>query len=126
MKLNGLTLDKLRLECLDTKTVKRWGTVQKNRMTINHRIKDIPHFCCLLLYLLLGTLHCLAVSAFNQLSDDKGLKQLNGHILRQTTFVELQLWSNHDNGTARVVNALTKKILTEATCLTLQRICKRL
>ena len=36
VKLNGLTLDKLGLESLNTKTVKRRGTVEEHRVALHH------------------------------------------------------------------------------------------
>ena len=126
VQLNRLTFDELRLERLDTKAVKCRSTVQKHRMSVDHRVENIPHFCCLLFDLLLCALHCLAVSALDQLANDKGLEQLNSHVLWKTAFVELEFWTHNDNRTTRVVDALTEKVLTEATCLTLERISKRL
>ncbi len=126
VQLDGLTLDKLRLEGLDTKAVKSWSTVEEHRMPVDDGIEDVPHFRCLLLYLLLGALHRLAMSALNELADHKWLKEFNGHVLWKSAFVELELRTHNDNRTTRVVDSLTEKVLTEATRFTLERICKRL
>ena len=41
--LDRLTLDQHRLESLDTKTVKRRSTVQKNRMLANDFFENVPN-----------------------------------------------------------------------------------
>ena len=96
MELDCLTLDKLRLECLDTKTVKCRGTVQKHRMTLHHVLEDIPDYRLTAVYDLLGTLDRLHDAALNELADDERLVELGCHKLRQTTLAHLQLRTYND------------------------------
>jgi hypothetical protein len=54
--------------------------------------------------------------------DDKGLEQLERHLLGQAALVQLQLRTNHDDRTAGVVEALAQQVLTETPLLALERI----
>ena len=97
VQLYSLTLDKLRLEGLDTQTVKRRSTVEQNRMTLHHMLKDIPDDGVLAVHNLLGTLHRLHDAALNEFTDDEWLVELSSHQLRQTTLshLELRTYYNH-------------------------------
>lgn len=44
MQVNGLTFDQYRFKCLNTQTVQRRRTVQKNRMLTDNFFKNIPYF----------------------------------------------------------------------------------
>ncbi len=126
VQLNSLAFDQTRLEGLNTKAVECRSTVEEDRMTVDDGIEDVPHFCCLLLYLLLGALDRLAVSTLDQLTNDKGLEQLHSHVLRQAALVQLEFRTNDDHRTTRIVDALTEQVLTEAAGLALERIGERL
>ncbi len=54
------------------------------------------------------------------------LEQLERHFLWKTTLMKLQLRTNNDNRTSRVVNTLSEQVLAEATFLTLKHVRKRL
>ena len=122
VQLNSFTLDELRLEGLDTQTVKCRGTVQQNGVTLHHVLKDIPDDRLTTVHNLLGALHCLHDTALDELTDDERLVELGCHQLWQTAFTHLQLRTYDDNRTSRVVNTLTEQVLTEAALLTLQRV----
>ena len=53
---------------------------------------------------------------------DKGLEQLERHLLGQTALIHLQLRADHDNRTAGIVDTLAQQVLTEAALLTLEHI----
>ena len=122
VELNSLTLDKLRLECLDRQTVKCRGTVKHNRMTLHHVLKDIPDNRLTTVYYLLSALYSLHDTALNELTDDKWLIELGSHKLWQTNLAHIELRTYDDNRTTRVVNTLTEQVLTETSLLTLQRV----
>ncbi len=126
MELDSLTFDKLRLECLDTKSVKRRGTVQEYRMSLHNILKNIPNYRLTTVYNLLCALNSLHYSALNKLTDNKRLVKFCCHKLWQTALTHLQLRTNDNNRTCRIVNTLTEKILTETSSLTLQRVRQRL
>ncbi len=61
----------------------------------------------------------------DELIDDKRLEEFEGHLLRQTTLVELELGTNDNNGTTRVVDTLAEEVLTEPSLLALESIGER-
>ncbi len=126
MQADGLTLDQTRLEGLDTQTVQRRSTVQQYRVPLQDVLKDFVHHRILAIDNLLGGLHRLHNTSFENLADDKRLEQLGSHIFRQTALVEVQVGTDNDNRTARVVNTFTQQVLTETTLLTFQTVGKGL
>ena len=95
-------------------------------MAFHDIFQNIPNDRLTTINYLLGTLHRLYNATFDKFTDDKRLVQLGSHQLRQTAFAHLQLRTNNDNRTGRIVYALTQKVLTEAPLLSFQRIGKRL
>jgi hypothetical protein len=61
----------------------------------------------------------------DELVDDKRFEEFEGHLLRQTTLVELELGTNDDNGTTGVVDTLSEEVLTEPSLLAFEGISKR-
>ena len=122
VELDSLALDKFRLECLDTETVKCRSTVEHNRMTLHYVLEDVPDNRLATVNYLLGALYSLHDAALDELADDERLVKLGCHKLRQTALAHLQLRTNDDNRTCRVVNTLTEEVLTETSLLTLQRV----
>ena len=120
MKLDSLAFDKFRLECLDTKTVKSWCTVEQYRMTLHDIFKDIPYYRFLAVYNLLGALYSLNDTALNELADNKRLVKFCRHVLRQTAFVHLQLRTYNNYRTCGIVYTLTQKVLAETALLTFE------
>ena len=126
MKLDGFSFHKRRFECLDSQPVKRGGTVQHNRMILDDILQDIPDARLKPFHHLLGILDIMAdVSGYKLLHDER-LEQLDCHLLRNTTLIDLHLRSDNNNGTAGIVDTLSEKVLTEASALSLQHIRKRL
>ena len=97
MELNGLTLNHLRLEGLNTETVKCRSTVEENRVTFHHMLQNIPNDRILTIDNLLGRLHGLDDAALDELANDERLVQLGCHKLRQTAFTHIQLRTYDDN-----------------------------
>ena len=120
VQLNSLTFDHLRLESLDTKTVKSRSTVEHNRMTLHHILENIPDYWLTTINNLLGALYSLHNTTFYELADNEWLIKLGSHQLRKTTFTHLQLRTYNDYRSSRIVDTLTQQVLTETTLLTLQ------
>ena len=66
-------------------------------MLTNHFRQDIPNFSCLTLYHFLGSFDGGRQLTIFQLAENKRLKQLQSHLLRQTTLVQFQSRTNHDH-----------------------------
>ena len=120
VELNSLTLDKFRLESLNTKTVKCRGTVEHHGMTLHHILEDIPDNGLATVNNLLRALDGLDDTALDELTYDKRFVELGSHQFRQTALTHLQLRTYNDYRTCRVVNTLTEKVLAESSCLTLE------
>ena len=91
-------------------------------MALHDVLEDIPYDGILAVYDLLSALDRLDDTALDELTDDEGLVELSGHVLRQTALVHLQLRADDDDRTGRVVDTLTEEVLTEAPLLTLEAI----
>src|SRR5690606_21926806 len=126
VNLDGFTFHKLRLEGLNTQTVQRRRTVEQHRTFLDDFLKDFPHFWLFTLDDALGTLHVAGVVVTHQTADHERAVKLQCHGLRQTTLMQLQTRTDHDDRTARVVHTLTEQIATEAPLLTLQHIAQGL
>ena len=122
MKFNRLTFYQNRLKRLDTKTVKSRSTVQHNRMLTNDFFQNIPYGRLQFFYHFLGIFNIVCRSICHQLFHNKRFKQLDSHLLRQTTLVNLQFRSHYDYGTSRIVDTFTKQVLTETSLFTFQHI----
>ena len=126
VQLDGLALDQLRLEGLDTQAVQRGGTVEQHRMFGDDLFENVPHLRALPLDHALGALDVLRVVQVDQALHHERLEQLERHQLGQTTLVQLELRADHDDRTAGVVDALTEQVLAEPALLALEQIRQRL
>src|ERR1051326_565390 len=126
MNTNGLALDQHRLERLDAQSVQRRRAVEQHRVVANDLFENLVHLRRLALDDLLGALHRLRDSLLDELVNDEWLEQLERHQLGQTALVQLELRTDDDDRTARIVHALTEQVLAEATLLALEHIRKRL
>ena len=122
VELDSLTLDHLWLESHHRQTVKRRSTVQEHRVTLHHVLKNIPDHRLTAVHNLLSALDRLHDAALNELADDERLVEFGSHQLRQATLTHLQLRTDDDHRTGRVVDTLTEQVLTEAALLTFQRV----
>ena len=122
MKLDGLALDKHRLECLDTKAVQGWRAVQHHRMLANHLFQNIPDFGMFFFYHTLGHLNGAGHRVEFQLRIDEWLEQLQCHLLWQATLMQLQFRTDNDHRTPRIIDTLAKKVLTETALLAFQHV----
>ena len=126
MKLDGLAFDQYRLERLNAKTMQGRRTVQHHRMFADHLFEDIPHFRPFTLDELLSRLDGGRHAATLELAENKRLEQLQSHLLRQPTLVQLQGRADHDHRTTGVIDALAEQVLAEPTLLALDHVGQRL
>ena len=124
MKLDRLTFYKDRLERLDTQTMQCRCTVKHNRMLFNDVLKDIPYCRLKFLYHLLGIFDIVRCSVSNKLFHNERFEQLDGHLFRKTTLIDLKLRSYNDYRTSGIVNSFTQKVLTETSGFTFQHVGK--
>src|SRR5690606_15220849 len=122
VQLDGLTFHQLGLECLDRQTVQRGGTVQHDRVAFQHIFQDVPHHGFFPVYQLFSGFNGLYNASFYQLADNERFEQLCRHVFGEAAFMQLQLGTYHDHGTAGVVHTLTQQVLTETALLALQHI----
>src|SRR5665647_88293 len=129
--LDGLALDELRLEGLDAEAVQRRRTVEQNRVFGDDLFEDVPHVAIAFVVSAspldhaLGALDVLSVVEVDQPLHHERLEELQGHLLGQTTLVQLQLRTDDDDRTAGVVDALAEEVLAEATLLALEHVGER-
>src|SRR5437870_7965194 len=126
VELDSLALDQHRLEGLDAEAVQRRRAVQEHRVLADHFLEDVPDLGALLLHHLLRALDGGDVPALLELVVDERLEQLEGHDLRQSALVQLQLGAHHDDRSARVVDALAEQVLAETSLLALEHVGERL
>ena len=126
VKLQRFALDELGLESLNAQTVKRWSTVQQHRVSFHDILENVPHHRLFRIHNLLGALHCLNHTSFNHLADDEWLVELGCHVLWHSALVKLQVRSNDDDRTRRVIHTLTQEVLAETSLLSFQAVAQRL
>ena len=113
MQLDRLTFYKDRLKCLNSQPVQRGGTVQHNRVLFDHFLEHIPYLWLQPLNHLLRIFYIVRCPVRYEFFHHERLKQLDCHLFRQTALIDLQLRSNHDNGTSGIVNTLSEQVLAE-------------
>ena len=126
VQLDGLALDELRLEGLDAETVQRGRAVQQNGALADDLLEHVPDLRTRTLDHALGALDVLRVAQVDQALDHERLEQLERHLLGQTALVQLELRSDDDDRTARVVDALAEQVLAEPALLALEHVAQRL
>ena len=126
VKLYCLTFDKYRLKRLDTESVKGWCTVEHYGMFFDDILEHIPNFGTKPLNHLLCVLDIVSRFVRNKLLHNERLEQLYRHLLRETALIYLKFGTYDDNRTARIVNSLSEKVLTETSGLTFEHVGKGL
>ena len=126
VQLKGLAFNQLWFERLDAQTVQGRCTVQQYRVLGDDLFENIPNLRAVTLDHALGALDVLCVVEVNQALHHERLEELQGHLLGQTTLVQLQLRADNDDRTAGVVNALAEQVLAETSLLALEHVGKRL
>ena len=75
-------------------------TVEHYRVLFDDTFQYIPYFRSYLFDHPLGALDVVSITLLHQLFHDERLEQFQGHLLRQSTLIELEFRSYYDNGTA--------------------------
>ncbi len=117
MHLNRFPFDQNRLEGLDTQAVQRWRAIQKHVAIARHVFQNIPYFGTARFNKPSSGTHVMYMAIADKPGHDKRLEQLQSHALGQTALVQFQFRTNHNHRTPRIVSALAKQILAEATLL---------
>ena len=117
------------LESLYRQTVQRRRTVEQYGMFLYDVFKRIPDLVVVNLStvdLLLRILYVCRLAHFDEALDDKGLEQLESHLLGQTALIDLQRRTDDDDRTSGVVDTLAEQVLTETSLLTAKHLGERL
>ena len=127
VQLQRTALYQDRLKRLNTQTVQRRRTVHQHGVPLDDDLQRIPNLLGgAAVYHLTGLADVLGNLEIHQPLHNKGLEELQRHLLGQAALVHLQFGAHHDNGTAGIVYTLTQKVLAEASLLTLQHIAQGL
>ena len=119
---DSFALDEDRLESLDRQTVERGRAIEEYRVTLGDFLEDVPNLRRLLLDHLAGTADGVHEAEFFEAADDERLEQDERHFLRETALIELELRTDDDDRTARVIDALAEQVLAETTLLALEHV----
>ena len=102
-----------------------WCTVEQHRVLANHLLQGVPNLWGLEFDELFGHLDGRCQLALLELLIDKGLKELEGHLLGQPALMELELGADHDDRTTGVVDPLTEQVLPETALFALEVVGQR-
>src|ERR1051325_709776 len=122
MNPDRFSFNQQRLESLNRETMKRRRAIQQHRMTSSDFLENIPNFRRLPFNHLFRTANSMDIPEVLQSPNDKWFEKNERHFLWQTTLMELQLRSDHDDRTTRVIDALPKQVLTKTTTLALKHV----
>ncbi len=93
-------------------------------MFLNYFFQDIPDLVFDFFNHALGVLDIVGDAIMDQPAHDKGLEQLQGHLLGQTALIHPEFRSHHDDGTAGVVHPLAQEVLAESALLALEQVAE--
>ena len=124
MQLDGRTLDEVGFECLDRQTVQRRSTIQEHQVFLDDFFEHVPDLGLDPFDQFLGGFDIADNAVGDQTLHNERLEQLERHLFGQTALVELEVRTDHDDRTARVVDALTEQVLTEPTLLALEHVAQ--
>ena len=91
-------------------------------MFLDNAFQYVPHLRSDFFNHSLGALDVVSVALLYQLFHYERLEQLEGHLLRKSALIELELRSYYDYGTARIVYTLTQQVLSESSLLSLEHV----
>ena len=126
VQLDRLAFDQLRLKRLDAETVKCRCAVQQNRVLANNFFQNVPDFRLFFFHQLLCRFDRTGQAFGVEAGIDERFEQLERHLLRKTAFMQFHVRANHNDRTTRIVDALTKQVLTETTMLAFEHVRQRL
>ena len=126
MHLDRVAFDEDRAECLDRLAVKCRCAVEQHVLVLDRLFEDRPHFRSLVFDEAACAADVVCKFAREESLDHERTEELEHHVLRKSAFVECQIRTHYDDGAARVVDALTEKVLAQVAVLTLEVISERL
>ena len=126
VQLDRLAFNQHRLERLDAQAVQRRRAVQQHRVLLDDFLKNVPDHWRTALDFLLRRLDRGGDAHRLQTREDEGLEQLQSHQLGQAALVQFERRTDHDDRTARVVDALAQQVLAEPAALALDHVGQRL
>ena len=126
VEANRLAFDEHGLERLDRKAVERRSAVQEHCLVLDHLVQDVPHLWSLTLDHLACRADRVADALVLEVADDERLEETQSHLLGKSALRKLELGTDHDHGTAGVVDALAEKVLAETARLALENLGERL
>ena len=88
-------------------------------MLLYNILKHIPYLGLKLFDHLLCALDIVRRTVGYKLLHNKGLEKLYRHLLWKTALIYLKLGTYDDNASSGIIHALSEKVLTEASALTL-------
>src|SRR3989344_329437 len=89
VKLDGITLDKYRLEGLNTQTVESGSTIEQNVFTANNFFKDSPNFRNSVFDKTASPRDIIGKFALQELRDNKWLEKFKSHVFWKTALMKL-------------------------------------
>src|SRR4030095_7342321 len=122
MDSNRLAFNQLRFKGLDRQSVQGRRAVEQYRMTFGNLIQNIPNFRGLPLDHFFRAAHSMDITKVFQPANDKRFEQNQRHLLGQTALMKFELRADHNDGTARVIDALAEQVLTETSPLALEHV----
>ena len=124
VKLDRLSFDQHRLECLNAQPVQSGGSVEEYRVLLDDLIEDIPDLGALLFHHLLGAFYGGYDPPFLELVVYERSEQLECHLLGDPALVELELGPHYDNRPAGIVDPLSQQVLSESPPFALEHIAQ--
>ena len=123
---DGLAFHEHGLERLDAEPMERRRPVEKNRVLADDFLEKVPHLGPMSFDHFFCRFDRGRETDLLELVVDERLEQLESHLLGKAALMQFELRSHHDNRAARIVDALSEQVLTEATLLAFQRVRQRL
>src|SRR4029453_11988801 len=96
MNSDGFALDQLRFKSLNGQPVKSGRAIEQYWMTFGHFIENVPDLRRLTLDHLFRAAHSVHVAKIFEPANDKWFEKHKRHLLRQSTLLQLQLWTDYN------------------------------
>ena len=124
MKLDGLVLNKHRLESLYAQTVKSRSSVEKHGMLLDHFVKSVPYDRNFAVEQLFRYLYRCRFAPLLKFLVDKRPEELKRHLLGYSALMKTQIRTHGNNRSARVINPFPEKVLPESALFALDYIAQ--
>ena len=119
METDCASIDEFWLEGLDGETVQGWCTVEQDRVIADDLLNDIEDDWLITINDLVGSLVGGDMTRGDEDRGDEWAEKLDRHFAWKTALIHLEVWSNGDDGTARIVDTFAEEVLTEASLFAL-------